>query len=74
MEDTEKTLFSLSQKEKDNPYRFIKKFPRSFDAEVELKNLELYTWVCVKKMKELKWIAVDSDMIKLTTEDPGLFT
>jgi hypothetical protein len=25
-------------------------------------------------MKELKWIAVDSDMIKLTTEDPGLFT
>lgn len=73
MENTEKTLFSLSQKEKDNPYNFIKKFPRSFNADVELKNLELYTWVCVKKMRELKWIAVDSDMVK-TSEDPELFT
>lgn len=73
MDNMEKTLFSLSQKEKDNPYRFIKKFPRSFNAEVELKNLELYTWVCVKKMRELKWIAVDSDMVK-TSEDPELFT
>jgi hypothetical protein len=27
----------------------------------------------VKKMKELKWIAVDSDMVK-TSEDPELFT
>jgi hypothetical protein len=43
MEDAEKTLFSLNQKEKDNPDKFIKEFPSSFDAEVELKNLELYT-------------------------------